>query len=55
MEYLLIQPDGILKLYHSLRRLCEENGIDRNKINKNQLPVQTPKGKIIGLIPDTRI
>jgi hypothetical protein len=56
MEYLLHHPaTNTYKLYHSLRMLCKMNGLDKSMINKDMLPVSTPKGLIIGLEPDTRI
>lgn len=54
MEYLLHNPQSnSYKLYHSLRRLCKENGLD--VVDKDQLPVSSSRGLIIALYPDTRI
>jgi hypothetical protein len=55
MEYLIITSDGSYKLYHSLSRLCKDNGIDGGQFTKKDLPVKSSKGVIIGLVPDTRI
>ena len=56
MEFVLIKPNGVIAIYHSLRRLCVENGLDPSEIKKDMLPMTTKcKLKIYGLIPDTRI
>jgi hypothetical protein len=56
MEYLLHDPStNTYKLYHSLRRLCKETGIDHKKLTEDMLPAKTPRGLIIALDPDTRI
>lgn len=54
MEYLLVSGNTY-KLYHSLRRLCVDNGIKPDQINKDLLPCMTPAGMIIALTPDTRV
>jgi len=54
MEYLLHNGNEY-KLYYSLDVLCKENGLDHKKLDKKMLPVSTPKGLIIGLIPNTKI
>jgi hypothetical protein len=55
MEYLLIKPDGSISVYHSLRRLCVENGFDPRQVDRKDLPKKTPYGKIMAVMPDTRI
>lgn len=56
MEFLLHNPTtNTYKLYHSLSRLCRDNGLKPDQINKDQLPVGTPVGLIIGLVPNTKI
>lgn len=56
MEFLLHNPTtNTYKLYHSLYRLCRDNGLKPDQINKDQLPVATPVGLIIGLVPNTKI
>lgn len=54
MEYLLHNGNEY-KLYHDFNQLCYENGLDQKKIDKRKLPVHTPKGLIIGLIPVTKV
>lgn len=56
MEFVLIKPNGVIEIYHSLRRLCVENSLDPSEIKRNMLPITTKSGlKIYGLVPDTRI
>lgn len=56
MEYLLHnQATNEYKLYHSLRRLCKENRLDPDRVKKQALPMLTPIGLIVGIVPDTRI
>jgi hypothetical protein len=56
MEFLFHDPSThTYKLYHSLSRLCKDNGMDHKMISKDMLPVKTPKGLIIGLVPNTKI
>lgn len=54
MEFLLICGSNHY-LFHSLRRLCKESGLDFDKIKAGKLPMHTPVGTIIAIIPDTRI
>jgi len=55
MEYLLHDPKtNSYKLYHSFSRLCKDNGLDHRQIDKDQLPVSTPRGLIIALEPKTK-
>ena len=53
--YYLLHHQNTYQLYSSLRRLCRENGIDPEKLTKDQLPAITPKGRIIAITPDERI
>lgn len=56
MEYLLHNPKtNTYKLYHSLSRLCRENGLKSDAIKKDLLPVSTPVGLIIALEPNTKV
>lgn len=43
------------KGYYSFSRLCSENGIVKNSIDKKSLPVQVGKTKIFKVNIDTRI
>jgi beta-N-acetylglucosaminidase len=53
--YLHIKGNNI-KGYYSFSRLCKENGIDKDKVNKDMLPLQIGKDiKIVKISIDTRI
>lgn len=54
MEFILHHRNEY-RIYHSLRRLCKENGLDPTKITRDRLPCQTPVGLIIAVIPDSRM
>ena len=54
MEYIL-HYRGEYRIYHSLRRLCKENGLDPNVYTRDRIPCQTHAGYIVGVIPDSRI
>jgi hypothetical protein len=53
--YLHIKGNNI-KGYYSFSRLCKENGVDKDKVNKDMLPLQIGKDiKIVKISIDTRI
>jgi hypothetical protein len=54
MMYFLLHFRNEYKIYHSLRRLCKENGLDPDKVKRDHLPCQTSAGYIVAVVPDTR-